>query len=609
VSGGAAEGTRLDEIFAWLDEKPTLSRHVQAVRRLESLHAEEPALFTPTKMLFVRNFTIEPIEPLLRIAGYRAGLAIEPAYSSYEPEADESLGEFLGNDPAVVVLALRLEDSAPALMHEFLTLDPGTASELADAALDRTLSLGARIRASGPAPILVLNFVTPLSPDAGLADAQDPQGQLNITRSMNVELARRIGDVSGMHIFDIDHLFAGIGLGACFDERSERTAGAPFSQVALRALAGHLVRHVRALKGARIKCVIVDCDNTLWGGVVGEDGPAGLLMDANGAGRPYRELQRALLNLRRRGTILAICSKNEEKDVLDVLRNHPDSVLHEDDFAAMRINWDDKAENIEALATELNLALEHMLYIDDNPVECEWIAQRFPTLTVVQWSGGEDPLASIEGFDSLVLTDEDRARTELYRSDAKRKEASKSATSIDDYLRTLEMVATIGSARREFVARLAQLTQRTNQFNLTTRRYDAAAMQAMVDDPDATVLWLDLKDRFGANGIVGCAIARFVGEDTVIDSLMLSCRVIGRGAEAVLVNKVATMARARGAHKLIGEFISSERNAQVSDLYTRLGFAPAGEQDGARRWTWTLEDGTPPVPDWIAVVDRDEEGR
>ncbi|HLW16904.1 MAG TPA: GNAT family N-acetyltransferase, partial [Actinomycetota bacterium] len=148
-----------------------------------------------------------------------------------------------------------------------------------------------------------------------------------------------------------------------------------------------------------------------------------------------------------------------------------------------------------------------------------------------------------------------------------------------------------------------------NQFNLTTRRCDATTLQALMDDPDAHVLWLDLKDRFGANGIVGCAILRFQGEDAVIDSLMLSCRVIGRGAEAVLVNKIAAIARGRGARTLIGEFIPSERNAQVADLYSRLGFVPAGDVGSARRWTWALLEGEPPVPGWIEVVDRDGEGQ
>jgi FkbH-like protein len=599
------------EILAWLDEKPTLSRHVQAARRLHELQKQYDELFRRMKLLFVRNFTIEPIEAFLAIAAYRAGFEAELSYSSYEPAADEYLEQLLGNEPDVVFLALRLEELAPALMKDFLGIEHGAARELAEASVDRIVSLTRRIRDGSPASILVHNFVTPLSLAAGLADSQDPGGQLNLVRRMNVDLAEAISEVAGAHIIDVDYVFAGLGLPNCYDERGDRASGAPLSPIALRALADSQVRHVQALKGATLKCVIVDCDNTLWGGVVGEDGRAGLLMGDKGSGRPYHDLQQALRDLRRRGILLAICSKNEEKDVLGVLRNHPDSLLHEDDFAAMRINWSDKAENIESIASELNLSLEHMLFIDDNPVECEWIRARLPAIKVMQWSsasGHQIAVADIAGVDSLVVTAEDRTRTESYRSDAKRRAASQAATSKEEYLRSLEMVAVIGSARPELLPRLAQLTQRTNQFNLTTRRYDVSRLQEIAEDPNARLVWLDLQDRFGANGIVGCGIIRLQGVAAVIDSLLLSCRVIGRGAEAVLVTKLAVEARGMGASALVGEYIPSDRNAQVQDLYGRLGFTGPEADGETQRWSWALAAGIPESPDWFKVVDRDSEG-
>lgn len=603
-----AQDTR--SILAWLDEKPTLSRHVQAARRLHELQEKTPDLFQGLPLLFVRNFTIEPIEAFLKIAAYRAGFEADIAYSSYEPAADQQLEQLLGAEPSVVLVALRLEELAPALMKDFLGIEHGAAGELADASIDRIVSLTRRIRDHSAASILVHNLVAPISLAAGLVDTQDPGGQLNLVRRMNVDLAGSISEIPGAHIVDVDHLFSQLGLRNCYDDRGDRASGAPLSPLALRALADSQIRHTQALKGARVKCVIVDCDNTLWGGVVGEDGAANLLMDHKGPGRRYHDLQQALLDLRRRGIVLAICSKNEEKDVLDVLRNHPDAVLHEDDFAAMRINWSDKAENIMSIADELNLGLEHILFIDDNPVECEWIKGRLPAIQVLQWSGSSGDqvaIGDVIGFDSLVVTDEDRTRTELYRSEAKRRQASQAATSIEEYLRSLEMVAVIGSARAEHLPRLAQLTQRTNQFNLTTRRYDVSQLHEISDDPDATLLWLELRDRFGANGIVGCGILRRQGETAVIDSLLLSCRVIGRGAEAVLVNRLAKDAQNMGANQLVGEYIPSDRNAQVQELYGRLGFTGPESAGDAQRWNWALADGIPAAPDWFTVVDRDGE--
>ncbi len=356
------------------------------------------------------------------------------------------------------------------------------------------------------------------------------------------------------------------------------------------------------------KCVIVDCDNTLWGGVVGEDGVAGLVLGESGPGRRHLELQRSLVNLRRRGVVLAVCSKNDESDVLSVFRTHPDSALDEDDFAAMRINWDDKADNIEAIVRELNLGLEHVVFIDDNPVECEWVKARLPAVHVINWPadvGEGGTLEDLGLFDSLLLTDEDRTRTDLYKADRQRRAAMTEVPSVEDYLRSLRMAAYVGPADSAHLPRLTQLIQRTNQFNLTTRRHDLAALDDMVRRPDASVLWLELRDRFGPSGVVGCGIIRCGGDDAVIDTLLLSCRVIGRGAEAVILNRLGARARELGATTLTGEYIATDRNAQVADLYSRLGFAGPEESSGRLLWRWPLADGSPPAPDWIEIVDAE----
>jgi FkbH-like protein len=434
-----------------------------------------------------------------------------------------------------------------------------------------------------------------------LADTQDAGGQINTVRQMNLAMVDEMRPIDGVHIFDIDHLFAQLGLRDCYDERGGRNGDAPLSQAALRVLADAQARHIRALKGPVAKVVVVDCDNTLWGGVIGEDGMAGIALGETGEGRKFRDFQQNLLDLRRRGAVLALCTKNEEADVLEVFRNHPESVLQESDFAARRINWDDKAENIASIAKELGLGLEHMVFIDDNPVECEWVKVRLPAVRVIQWPGdlGDGSFEDLALFDSLVVTDEDRARTEMYQAESMRRTARDEVANLDDYLRSLNMEVSVGLARPEHLARLAQLTQRTNQFNLTTRRYDVGAMQEMLDDPRTRVVWLSLRDRFGTNGVVGCGIVRRAGDAAVIDTFLLSCRVLGRQVESVLVNQLAQHARSMGATVLAGEYIPSQRNAQVGDLYERLGF-----QD----LRWDLTTGDPLVPDWFAVLEDNEAG-
>jgi FkbH-like protein len=600
---------RPEGILAWLDEKPTLSRFVGAARRLDQLHDSQPERFASRTVLVVRNFTIEPIEPLLKVAAYRAGIHLVLGYSGYDPTGDEALGGLVAGDPDAVVLALRLEELAPALTREFLAIDRAGASQLAEDAVDRLVSMAQAIRARTKAAIVTHNFVIPLAPAGGLADSQDSRGQVNLVRRMNLDLAERIHEVEGAHVFDVDHLFAQIGLRQCYDERGDRVSDAPLSQTALRAVADAYVRHLQALNGPRAKCLVVDCDNTLWGGVVGEDGIAGIVLGETGAGRRFKDFQQSLRDLRRRGAILAICSKNEEADVLDVLRNHPDCVLGEDDFAARRINWESKPDNILSIAGELGLGLEHIVFIDDNPAECEWVKTSLPDVQVIQWpadpAGYRGVLDKLTVFDSLVVTLEDRTRTEMYQAEAKRRAALTGTASVEDYLRSLKMVATVGLARPEHLPRLAQLTQRTNQFNLTTRRYDVPALEQVLRDADARVVWLELRDRFGASGMVGGAIVRLDGDSGFIDTFLLSCRILGRRVEAVLANRLARLARDMGASVLVGEYIPSARNAQVADLYGRLGFEGPDTGPEGQLWRLAVATGEPSVPDWFEVVDVD----
>ena len=567
--------TQAEEIIASLDEKPTLARTIAAARKLDALPSEG---FDERNVVIVRNFTIEPIEPALKVAAYRAGLRLDVRYSGYEPGSPDTLELLDGAD--IVLLTLRLEE----LVGEF------TADHVHDA-VDQVTSLAQMLRSQTAAPLLVHNFA---SPATSIVDTQDPNGRLNAVREANIALARRLQDIDGVHLLDVDHVLSQLGLRAALDERGARVGDAPLSQDALRALADAQVRHIGALRGPIAKCVVLDCDNTLWGGIVGEDGVGGIDL-----GGRHRELQTALLDLRRRGIVLAIASKNEEADVLEVLRDHPDCLLSQEDFAAIRVDWGDKASNIEAIAEELNLGLGQFVFLDDNPVECDWVRKRLPAVHVVQWPANLEELGL---FDSLVLTEEDRDRTDMYRAERERRTAREEIPSVEDYLSSLEMVAVVGFAGPERVPRIAQLTQRTNQFNLTVRRHDAAAIQEMCEDADTRVLWLELRDRFGSNGVIGCGIVRRHGAEASIDTLLMSCRVIGRGVERVLVNRIAAAARDLGATELVGEYRPADRNGQVADLYPQLGFA--GPEGGP--WRWSLTDGLPEMPDWFEVVDVEE---
>jgi FkbH-like protein len=606
--GPVAEATAArDAILAWLAEKPSLARTVGAARQLENLHGKSPGLFVESSVLVIRNFTLEPVEPLLKLAAFKAGAHLSVTLSGYGPSLDE-VDDLLRADPGTVVLAYRLEEISPALTRDFLAQTaPGP---LADAVIDQIATLVRRVRATSRAAVLVHNLVAPISPAAGLGDPQRPDGQINLVRTLNVRLADLMAEIDGAYLVDVDHEFGVAGVSRCFDERGERVSDAPLSPIGLEVLARSLARHIQAVRGPRAKCVVVDCDNTLWAGVVGEDGLAGIEMGDTGPGRRHRDLQRHLLDLRRRGVLLAICSRNEEADVLEVLRSHPDCVLREDDFAALRVNWEDKADNVVAIAAELNLSTGHLVFVDDDPMQCEWVASRLPDVTVLRWPEDTGPRGSLDDlalFDSLVTTDEDRSRTEMYRAESHRRAEATVAATPEGYLASLDLRVAIGPVVPARLGRVAQLTQRTNQFNLTTRRYEVAELTALADDESSAVLTVSLQDRFGSYGLVGCGVVRCDGPVAEIDSFLLSCRVLGRHVEAALANRLAAAARRLGATQLVGTYVPSARNGQVANLYERLGFDTLpGER---ARWQWDLVAGDPPVPAWLTMEDAEEMDR
>jgi FkbH-like protein len=360
---------------------------------------------------------------------------------------------------------------------------------------------------------------------------------------------------------------------------------------------------VAAQRGVgRRKVAVVDLDDTLWGGVVGEVGVSGLTLGDEGVGLAFKDLQRELLKLHDAGIVLAVCTKNNAGDAEDGF-THPEMVLRREHFAADRINWQDKATNLTEIAEELNLGLDSLVFLDDNPVERDWVRQALPEVCVPELPA--DPVdrpafvAEATWFQTLDVTDDDRRRAASYRTQGVRRKAQASARSFEEFLASLEQEVTLEPVHEATLARAAQLCQRTNQFNLTTRRHTLADLEAMLEDDAVELHTIAVRDRFGDSGITGVAIVAFEGEDARIDTLLLSCRVLGRRVEDALLAFLAARARARGARGLVGEFVPTERNAQVADFYPRRGFTEAGD----KKWRLDLEGDLPASPPELAVVE------
>jgi FkbH-like protein len=373
------------------------------------------------------------------------------------------------------------------------------------------------------------------------------------------------------------------------------------------ALAASWLPYIRAAASRTRKCLVLDLDNTLWGGVAGEDGINGIKLGPTPEGRPFWEFQKQILGLFRRGVLLAINSKNNPEDALAIIRHHPAMILREKHFAAARMNWEDKTGNLLSLAEELNIGLDSLVFLDDDPLNREMVRRAFPMVRVpdVPRDSSEYPrmLRNLTDFDSLTLTAEDLEKGRMYAEQRQRRELQQSSANLEHYLRGLNMTVTIESATAFSLPRLAQLTQKTNQFNMTSRRYQLTEIETFAAQKEWGVFSVQVADTFGDNGIVGAMIFRQEAEALRLDTFLLSCRVIGRRIEDVMLAFLVRQARLRQCRQLLGEFISTGKNIPARHFFETHGFQKISGEE--QREQWVLADSADvETPEFITCLEK-----
>jgi len=568
------------------------------VRRIE----QEKRFDRTARIVCLRNITLEGLETFLKFHLYQAGISADVVFGGYGTMTQDVLSDQTParqSDTDLIVLALTLEELDAAY---------GTSGWHANAIQAELKSLFELLEERTSATIVLNTFIAPLHPELGIAlsaDRSDTVSQVAALNRFIVEFVRE--RAPRFCLADWDHYLRLVGAKEALDHRCRYLWKAPFRKAFLNVYAQHLSRIVRALKGRTKKCLVLDCDNTLWGGIVGEDGLEGIKLDRNEyPGKAFHDFQENLLHLSQRGVLIALCSKNNEADVLEVLDKHQWSRLKRSHLAAWRINWRDKAANIVELAEELNLGLDSFVFVDDNPAECELVRKVLPEVTVLQVPDKLFELPSLlleQGlFDTLRLTDEDAQRTALYQLEAGRKAARGAFSSIEEYLSSLETVATIHRIRPSEIGRVAQLTQKTNQFNLTTRRYSEQDVQDFAKRPDAAVFSLSVQDRFGDLGLVGVMILERNGGVGKIDTLLMSCRALGRRLEnAMVVQCLDVMEAAWDVQTWEAEYIPTRKNMQVADFWPANGFIETCAENGHKTYVRKARDVRCEIPSHIYV--------
>lgn len=533
----------------------------------------------PLRIAVLRSYTVEGMEPVLRVRLCLEGLKPEfywGGYNQYVQEVLDAAGPLYSFRPDIVLLLVRLEELLPTFVEEFNQSSFSEWEVLLQAKAQDLRELARTIEAKLSSPVIVQNACLPMDVYWGIYDTQHPEGQPYLVDQFNRALAATCRTLSGTFIWDFHRFVQRKGYEQLFDAKQWAVSKSPYKHSSYPLLVDDLLKYVLSCLGKSKKCLVLDLDNTLWGGVIGEDGMQGIRLGHTYPGNCFRMFQRELLKLHHRGIILAINSKNNEADAWEAIEKHPDMILRRQHFAAAKINWDDKAGNMKALAEELNIGIDSMILIDDNPIECERVRQELPECEVVCLP--EQPylipslVDRLPGVDHVRVTEEDKRKGQMYQAQMARKLHENAYDNLDEFLSSLGIEVSIGPADLFSIPRIAQLTQKTNQMNLTTRRYTEADIAGIVGDAQACVFGVSSKDKFGDYGIIGVCILRFELEQCMIDTFLLSCRVIGKNIEAAVMSFVAECAKTRGATVLRGEYLPTAKNKPAADMYDKLRF-------------------------------------
>ena len=573
-----------------LPDVPARRRRGMEVQR-ELADGSRPAA---VRLLVLSSFNLDLLPPFVAEALDRRALAADVACGPFGQIAQELLG---GDDDRDLLVVPAAEDLFDAAAPDADALVAARLDELA-------AGVSAALERRPGATVYVVAFPATRLGNAHVLDPADPRrGQRAL--SAFADGVRSLGALSPrVVVVDWDWAVRAEGWAQLVDDRLWYMGRMRLNPAGLASLADLVGRHVAAYHGRARKVCVTDLDGTLWGGIVGEVGVQGIDVGEEQVGLAFADYQRELLRLKEAGTVLAIASKNDRDLVEEAFERHPDMVVKRSDFAADRINWTDKATNVRELADELDLGLDAFVFLDDNPVERDWVRQALPEVLVPELPA--DPshrpafLRALGVFDRVAITEADTKRAASYAANATRRRLS-STLSFEDFLRSLEQEVTIEAVDETTLARAAQLCQRTNQFNLTTRRHTLADLEAMLAGGEHELYTLAVRDRFGDSGVTGLAIlALHDGGEAEIDTFLLSCRVLGRRVEDALLAFLTGRAAERGAARVVGVRIPTERNGLTKDFYAGRGFAAAGETT----YHLDLGDGGLPLPEEMTIKVR-----
>jgi len=550
------------------------------------------------KIGILGSFTLNGIKETLNVKCDEAGFLLKPyigKYNQYNQELLDSSSGLYSFKPDLTILFLDLRDFLGEHYHFPYRLTAQKRRSLVREKMERILCLVRAFTKYGTGKLILKNFSVPTHSTMGILESKQEFGFFEMVRSLNRSLEEKFRENPRVYVFDYDNFLNRHGKLEASDDKMLYLADMKLNQNLIPPLCDEYMRYIKAIKGKTRKCIVLDLDNTLWGGIVGEDGFDGIKLGPTSPGNAFMEFQKYLLSLTERGIILAINSSNNQQDAIKVIKEHPYMVLKEQHFASIKINWDNKPNNMIEIAKELNVGLESLVYIDDDKRNRQLMREMLPRVLVLELP--EDPalylraLKDCTDLDALHITEEDRKRGLMYVQERERKDVRLLFDDMAGFLAHLEIRVKIAKADSFSIPRISQLAQRTNQFNLTTRRYGEETIRSIMQKDGYEVYSISVEDKFGDSGISGAVIFKKKGDSLFLDNFLMSCRVLGKGVERTVIAFCVEKARKAKTRYLICEYIPTEKNAIARDFLADSGFVFIKKENKSEFWRLDAKKG------------------
>jgi FkbH-like protein len=566
--------------------EPNLSYFIAKARSIDGRSFQKKI-----KVAILSSFTINGLEEALRVKCAESDITCATylcGYGQYNQDILDQSSKLYEFSPDITFMIIDTRSVLSTLFYTPYTIPANDRRTYIDKRVADFVNLVKTFKNRTGSKLVLTNCSIPTYSPYGICEVRTEYGLKEMVYDFNARLSDAFRSDPQVFLFDFNSFVAKYGEINVLDYRQFLVGDIKVSLSYIPHLAEELMGYVKANLGVNRKCIVLDLDNTLWGGIIGEDGFDRIDLSLKPPGMAFMEFQRVLLALYQRGVILAINSRNNEDEALRAIRDHPFMVLREEHFATMKINWSDKISNMKEIAQELNIGLDSIVYFDDDPINRELMSKAIPQIKTIDLP--DDPslyastLMQINDFNTLVMTNEDRKRGEMYREEHKRTELKRSSSNLEDFLKQLEIRVTMKKANNFTIPRIAQLTLKTNQFNLTTRRYQEEDVETLARNHTKLIGCAQTQDKFGDNGITGVYIVNknHLDKEWFIDTFLLSCRVMGRGIEDAMMGYILSKAKEEGVIKVKAEFIPTKKNKPCEQLLPNFGFKKEGEQ-----WVYT----------------------